>query len=389
MPDIEDTIDAKGKMLNQQPAYDKILHSEVSLQLGEDMTTGKVTKRAIGPDGITAGTYDENPYLNSMIYEVEFPDGQIKEYAANVIAENMLTQVDADGFSLTMLEAIIDYRKDEAVAVQKADMHVQTRRGQKKQRKTTVGWSLLVKWTDSSEAWIPLKDLKESHPCETAEFAKARGIADEPVFAWWVPYTLQKRDVIVSAVTARARKTTHKYGILVPRNVEHAHRLDKENGNDYWAKSLQKEMRNVGAAFDILQPSTMVPAGWTKVTGHLIFDIKMSLERKSRWVLDGHLTEDPEFISTYAGVVSRESVRIALTYAALNGVDVWAADIRNAYIQAPSSQKDYIICGAKFGLENVGKSALIRRALYGGKTAGRDFRNHLRECMDHLGFKSC
>ena len=48
-------------------------------------------------------------------------------------------------------------------------------------------------------------------------------------------------------------------------------------------------------------------------------------------------------MSTYAGVVSRESVRIALTYAALNGVDVVAANIRNAYLQATSSQKDYII----------------------------------------------
>ena len=73
--------------------------------------------------------------------------------------------------------------------------------------------------------------------------------------------------------------------------------------------------------------------------------------------------------------MSRESVRIAFTYAALNGVDVQAADIQNAYIQAPSSRKDYIICGPEFGLENVGKVALIQRALYGGKTAGRDFRN--------------
>jgi hypothetical protein len=56
--------------------------------------------------------------------------------------------------------------------------------------------------------------------------------------------------------------------------------------------------------------------------------------------------------------VSRESVQIAFTYAALNGVDVFA-DIRNAYLQAPSSQKDYIICGPEFGIENVGKVALI------------------------------
>ena len=45
----------------------------------------------------------------------------------------------------------------------------------------------------------------------------------------------------------------------------------------------------------------------------------------------------------YDGVVSRESVTIALAYAALNGLEVCAADIRNAYLQAPSSRKDYTL----------------------------------------------
>ena len=54
------------------------------------------------------------------------------------------------------------------------------------------------------------------------------------------------------------------------------------------------------------------------------------------------------------------------------------AYIRNSYIQAPSSQKYYIICGPEFGLENVGKKKLTSKALHGGKAYGRDFRNHLR-----------
>ena len=87
--------------------------------------------------------------------------------------------------------------------------------------------------------------------------------------------------------------------------------------------------------------------------------------------------------------MSQESVRIAFTYAALNDINVFVADIQNAYLQAPSSQKHYVICSKEFGLENVSKQALIQRALYSGKSAGRDFWNHLRACMDHLGFKSC
>ena len=102
----------------------------------------------------------------------------------------MLSQLDSDGYSLTMMEAITDYQKDDTVAVPKTDKYLTTPFGQKKMRKTTVGWSLLVKWADGTESWVPLKDLKESHPIETAEFAKARSIADEPAFAWWVSYTL-------------------------------------------------------------------------------------------------------------------------------------------------------------------------------------------------------
>ena len=65
-----------------------------------------------------------------------------------------------------------------------------------------------------------------------------------------------------------------------------------------------------------------------------------------------------------------------------------AADIKNKYLQAPSSEKGYITCGPEFGIKNFGRVALIRRALYGGKIAGRDFWLHLRKCMSELGFES-
>ena len=144
-------------------------------------------------------------------------------------------------------------------------------------------------------------------------------------------------------------------------------------------------MYNVGVAFQILENDESLPVGWKPSSGHIVWDVKMDFTRKARWVLDGYKCATPTG-STYAGVVSRESVRIALTYAALNGLDVCAADIQNAYLQAPSSQKDFIFCGPEFGKENEGKRALIRRALYGGKAAGRDFRNHLRDGMRHLKF---
>jgi hypothetical protein len=123
------------------------------------------------------------------------------------------------------------------------------------------------------------------------------------------------------------------------------------------------------------------------LSGHLIFDVKMNFTRKARWVKDGHLTPNPEG-SIYAGDVLRESICIALTYAALNGIDVMAADIQNTFLQAPSTEKHCVVCGPEFG-EHCGKLAVIKPALYGGKSAGADFWNHLREYMMHLGFMSC
>ena len=93
---------------------------------------------------------------------------------------------------------------------------------------------------------------------------------------------------------------------------------DAKHRNTMWQDALKKEMYNVGAAFKLLEMGQKAPARWTKVTGHLVWDVKMDFTHKARWVLDGHKTADPEG-STYAGVVSHESVQIALTYAALNG----------------------------------------------------------------------
>jgi hypothetical protein len=86
--------------------------------------------------------------------------------------------------------------------------------------------------------------------------------------------------------------------------------------------------------------------------------------------------------------VSRDSIRISLTYAALLGLPVIGADICNAYLQAQSSEKLFIICGPEFGIENEGHVALIWRALYGGKVADHDFWHHLQDCMGQLGFFS-
>ncbi len=85
----------------------------------------------------------------------------------------------------------------------------------------------------------------------------------------------------------------------------------------------------------------------------------------------GHLTEAPATI-TYASVVSRETVCMALTFASLNDLKVKVGNVLNAYITAPVKEKVWTILGPEFGLDS-GKSAIIVRALYGLKSAGAAF----------------
>ena len=383
----EDPVDSRGTAILKKPFHDYLIHAEVLLPQGEEVKSAKVKGRAKDANGKPVGNFNSNPLLNSIVYDVEFPDGAVKQYAANVIAENMYSQMDSEGYSSLLLDSILDWKRDED-AVRMEDKYIVTKTGTRRVRQTTRGWRLKILWKDGSESWVPLKLLKETHPVDVAEFAKAAGIDNEPAFCWWVPYTLRKRDRIISAINSRVRKTTHKYGIEVPTSIEHAREIDMKNGNTFWGDAVDKEMKNVVVAFEILEEDQPVPIGWVQSSGHLVFDVKMDFTRKARWVKDGHRTPDPE-ASTFAGVVSRDSVRVALTYAALNGIDVQAADIKNAYLQAPSSEKHFIICGMEFGIEHYGKRALIRRALYGGKSSGSDFWKHLRTCMEHLGFKSC
>ena len=98
----------------------------------------------------------------------------------------------------------------------------------------------------------------------------------------------------------------------------------------------------------------------------------MDFNSQDRWVKDGNCTPYPK-TSKYSGAISNESIYILLARTALNLTPVKEADIQRAYLQAPTSEKDYIFCGPEFGIENFGRRSKIVRDLYGGKSAGSDF----------------
>ena len=97
-------------------------------------------------------------------------------------------------------------------------------------------------------------------------------------------------------------------------------------------------MSNVKIAFKFVPKDDNPPVGYKQIRCHLIFDVKMDLTRKARFVAGGHLT-DPPTAMTFASVVSRESVQIAFLLAALNGMDMLTGDIGNAYLNTPTQEK--------------------------------------------------
>jgi hypothetical protein len=81
----------------------------------------------------------------------------------------------------------------------------------------------------------------------------------------------------------------------------------------------------------------------------MIFDVKMEYFRRNvRFVAGVHTTDTPHAM-TYASVVSRESVMVARTLAALNDLDVKMADIENTYLTAPITEKVWTVLGPEFG----------------------------------------
>ena len=118
-------------------------------------------------------------------------------------------------------------------------------------------------------------------------------------------------------------------------------------------------------AFKLLDGGENPPPTYQDIICHMTFDIKMEYFRqKALYVAGGHGTVAPPTLM-YASVVSRESVHIALTLAALNDLEVKISDIQNAYLTAPFSEKIWTTLGSEFGPYLAGKKSPVVRALYG------------------------
>ena len=118
----------------------------------------------------------------------------------------------------------------------------------------------------------------------------------------------------------RYHRRTEKFGLELPKTIKRALEIDEETGTTFWRNAIRKEMGNIEPCMKELGEGEQPLPGHQFIHTHIVFDIKIDFTRKARFVANGSTTEvEPE--RTNASVVSRDSIRIALLYAALNDLD--------------------------------------------------------------------
>ncbi len=103
----------------------------------------------------------------------------------------------------------------------------------------------------------------------------------------------------------------YKYGFEVPRNYNHAMKLDSQNGNTKWFDACQLELSQIHE-YETFEDrghkdNAKPPGGYKPIRVHFVFDVKHDGRHHARCVADGHLTEVPTE-SVYSGVVSLQGM---------------------------------------------------------------------------------
>ncbi|KAG7370061.1 reverse transcriptase RNA-dependent DNA polymerase [Nitzschia inconspicua] len=332
--------------------FDNYIGVELIMDVGRNNEHhGRVVKRARDNDGRPIVRKHENATFDSREYYVKLTDGTREKYSANVIAENMLAQIDDEGRSYAIMKEITDHRKD-ATAIPISDGVIRSKSGNERLKTTTWGWQLLVEWKDGGSDWIDLKDIKASNPLEVAEYVVANRLVEEPAFKWWVPHVLRKHNQIISKVESKYWKQTPKFGIRLPHSVEEALRIDEETGTNFWGDAINKEMSKAKIA-------------WKAKDGATLDDVRAG--------------KVPD-------MVGFQEIGLAFLIADLNGLDLLACDLANAYLNTPCAEKIWFEGGTECG-EDKGRVCVLVRALYGLKSARFSWRSALAATLRELGFE--
>ena len=116
----------------------------------------------------------------------------------------------------------------------------------------------------------------------------------------------------------------------------------------------------------------------------MIFAVKHDGRHKARLVADGSLTPEP-VENIYSGVVSLRHLRLLIFLGELNNLELWGADIGNAYLEAYTHEKLFIMSNPEFE-ELEGYILIFNRALYGLESSGKRWAERFYDIIKDMGF---
>jgi hypothetical protein len=175
----------------------------------------------------------------------------------------------------------------------------------------------------------------------------------------------------------------YKFGYRIPKDYEEALKLDELNQNTKWENATITEMSQLKEYECFINAGIYgrdkPPDGHKKICAHLVFDVKHDGCHKACYVAGGHLTDVPN-MSVYSGVVSLRGLWVVAFLSELNGLNLWATDIGNAYLEARTSELLFIVAGPEFG-DLEGHMLVIYKALYGLHSSGIRWHERFSACL--------
>ena len=126
------------------------------------------------------------------------------------------------------------------------------------------------------------------------------------------------------------------------------------------------------------------PPNHQKIRVNLIFAVKSDDRHEARLVADGSLTPVP-VENIYSGVLSLRHLRPVIFLGQLNSLELWGADSVNAYLEAYTNEKLFIIAGLEFE-ELEGFILIFSKALYGLNSSGQRWAERFYDIIKDMGF---
>ena len=225
-------------------------------------------------------------------------------------------------------------------------------------------YNVMVEWESGEVTLESLPFISKDNPVTCTLYAKKHDLLDTTRWKHLKRYTKTSKRLIRAVKQSRIHQVRasarYQHGFQVSTDYNHAIRLDKKNSNTHWQDTLDLESSQ-------------------------IHELNLDDRSKERLVTDGHLTKEP-VESIYSGVVSLRSLRMVVFLSKLNNLQIWGADVNNAYPEAYTDEKLCIIAGPEFK-ELQGHFLIMVKALYGTHSGGARWHDRLFDILQELSFK--